>query len=108
MREGMEFPGEEEMLKGYSNAFGVLRGNDNFTLETANKLFVQEGYKLVEEFVKVMEDKFFAEATQTDFAASEVARKIINDWWRSLLRLWRTSFLLRLLRSILLLVKLPG
>merc|ERR1719186_851856 len=80
MREGMEFPGEEEMLKGYSNAFGVLRGNDNFTLETANKLFVQEGYKLMEEFVKVMEDKFFAEATQTNFAASEAARKVINDW----------------------------
>merc|ERR1719509_207775 len=92
MREGMEFPGEKEMVAGYSNAFGVLRGNENFTLETANKLFVQEGYKLVEDFVKVMEKSFYAEATQTNFAASEVARALINDWVEDFVKVMEESF----------------
>ena len=35
---------------------------------------------MLEDFEKVMKASFYAKATQTDFAASEVARKLINDW----------------------------
>ena len=80
MREGMHFPEVEEMLKGYSHVFGVLRGDENFTLETAHRLFVQEGYELMEDFVNDMKETFHAEAAQTDFADSEVARKFINAY----------------------------
>ena len=40
----MKLPGEEKLVAGKSNAFKVFEGNDDFTLETVNTLFVQDGY----------------------------------------------------------------
>ena len=73
------FP-DQEMCVGYKTIFKLLRGNNNFTLETANKMYVQDGYKLVETFTEKMRDFFNTEATLTDFAKSEEARKLINGW----------------------------
>merc|ERR1719309_1697001 len=80
MREKMKFPAEQEMLSGYRSAFGLLSGNDNFTLETANKVYVQDGYQLVKAFTEIVGKYFNAEPTPTNFAASEEARKMINGW----------------------------
>jgi len=80
MREKMKFPAEQEMLAGYRSAFGLLSGNDNFTLETANKVYVQDGYQLVKTFTETMGKYFNAEPTPTNFAASEEARDMINGW----------------------------
>jgi len=80
IRDGMRFPGEPLMLAGYKTIFKELRGNDKFTLETANKMYVMEGYKLAETFTEKMREFFNTEATLTNFAESEEARKMINDW----------------------------
>ena len=80
IREGIEFPEEKELVEGYSNVFKRLKGNKNFTLETANKLFVQEKFQLLEDFIKVIKKSFYSDVTQTNFAEEEVARKLINDW----------------------------
>ena len=80
IREGMVFPGEEEMKEGFGDLFDMMKGNDDFTLEMANNLFVQDGYQLMEEFKKVLKQSFDAEVKQTNFAESEAARKLINAW----------------------------
>merc|ERR1719290_457731 len=78
MKDTMKFPREKAMCVGYKTIFKLLRGNGNFTLETANKMYVQDGYKLVDTFTEKMREYFNTEATLTDFAKSEEARKLIN------------------------------
>jgi len=55
-------------------------GNENFTLETANRLYVQNGYQLVQEFVEKTAKHFRAEAVNIDFGRGNEAAKAINDW----------------------------
>merc|ERR1719402_674070 len=80
MKDTMRFPWEQAMCVGYESIFKLLRGNDNFTLETANKMYVQDGYQLVETFTAKMREFFNTEATLTNFAKSEEATKLINGW----------------------------
>jgi len=55
-------------------------GNDDFKLETANRLYVQEGYPLLEGFLDKTAKHFGAEAVNVDFANSGEAAKAINEW----------------------------
>merc|ERR1719402_634069 len=80
MTNTMKFFPDQETCVGYKRIFKLLRGNDNFTLETANNMYVQDGYKLVEKFTEKMRNFFNTEATLTDFAKSEEATKLINGW----------------------------
>merc|ERR1719228_946637 len=80
MVKGMVFPGVEEVKSGYGNAVKVLKSGENFTLETANRLFVHEKYELVKDYEEVVKESFRAGMTTTNFGESEAARTVINDW----------------------------
>jgi serpin B len=48
--------------------------------DTANKLYVQEGFKLLDTFLQTTSKHYHAEAEATNFAEDEAARALINDF----------------------------
>jgi len=60
----------------------LLKGDDNFTFESANQLYVQRDYQLTEQFQSEMEQHFGAPAQSVDFRdfAVEETRAKINKW----------------------------
>lgn len=67
-------------ISGYEEALSTLASNENFTLDSANKIYVQEGFKLLDSFLQTTSKHFHAEAEATNFGASEAARALINNF----------------------------
>jgi len=78
--ENMNFPEDKQVIDGYHDVLSKLKGNDDFTLETANKIYVQENFSINKNFKEVTEKKFLAGTTSINFAASAEASKVINEW----------------------------
>ena len=57
-----------------------LVSNENFTLESANKVYVQSGYKLLDSFLQTTKKNYLAEAEAIDFGESQIAVTIINNF----------------------------
>ena len=81
MKKSMAFPDKDKvLLEGYEDVLKVLKSNENFTLEAANKLFVQNNYKLLDDYLALMKAHYKATPESVNFAESEEARKLINQW----------------------------
>ncbi len=63
-----------ENISGYREALPTLASNANFTLDTANSLYVQEGFKLLDSFVHKVRSNYHSDAVNTDFSKSEAVR----------------------------------
>ncbi|MEX0717438.1 MAG: serpin family protein [Planctomycetaceae bacterium] len=51
-----------------------------YILTVANRLWGQQGYDFLPEYLKLTREQYGAELAQLDFAQSEQARMTINDW----------------------------
>ena len=82
LKSGLSLPDDESLLtSGFEGLVGALRSNENFTLDTANRLYVQQNFKLLDEYLKLTAAHFKAEAENVDFATSaEAVRTTINTW----------------------------
>ena len=83
LQAGLALPADDKDIlhAGFEGLFSALQSNENFTLDAANRLFVANNFKLLEDFLKVTAAHFKAEAENVDFAAnSEAARESINAW----------------------------
>lgn len=81
IKTALAFPENEQiLLEGFQAIGQDFAANDNVTLATANRLYVQNGYDLMAEYQEKAKSYFRAEAENVDFAQSEAARKIVNDW----------------------------
>ena len=58
----------------------MTKSNDNFTLDAANRLYVQDGYTILPEYMTKTSQHFEADAKNLDFGSEEKARKEINSW----------------------------
>ena len=67
-------------LAGYQEALTSLVSNENFILESANKVYVQSGFKLLDSFLQTTKKNYLAEAEALDFAESQMAVTIINNF----------------------------
>ena len=56
-----------------------IQGDDNFTLEAANQVYVAENYQLTAEFQSALKEHFGAPAENVNFGA-EKTRLDINKW----------------------------
>ena len=68
---------------GFSKDFGQLvkavKGNENYALEAANRMYVANYYKLLDDFQSTLKNHFEAEAQRVDFADDD-SRVNINKW----------------------------
>ncbi len=85
MAKALHFGADQE---GFHEAFGALVediGNagsrEGYELSTANSLWVQSGFTLLETFTSILSASYGALLHPTDFqGASETSRLAINDW----------------------------
>jgi serpin B len=81
MKECMAFPENNKvLLEGYEDMFNVLKSNENFTLDAANRLFVDSQYKLLDSYMSVVQSHYKAVPESVEFGKSEEARVHINQW----------------------------
>ena len=86
---GEKVPPEPFMQEGqFHSAFGVVvkdlnqrAKKGNYELAVANALWGQKGYKLLNDFLKLIETEYDGRLTEVDFVtATESARQTINAW----------------------------
>jgi serpin B len=86
---GEKVPPEPVMQEGqFHSAFGVVvkdlnqrAKKGNYELAVANALWGQKGYKLLNDFLRLIETEYGGRLTEVDFVtATESARKTINAW----------------------------
>ncbi|XP_069103394.1 leukocyte elastase inhibitor-like [Argopecten irradians] len=58
----------------------VLAGNENVTLQIANRLFPNNKVEIVPSFIELCAKHYQADAKAMDYGQFETARKVINDW----------------------------
>lgn len=64
----------------YSSILPTLKGNENYALHTANKIYVQNSFPLKEDFKKVASDIYSAGIENVDFSQKIEAADTINNW----------------------------
>lgn len=70
----------DEKINGViGNLVRSIKGDDNFTLEAANQVYVAENYQLTAEFQSALKEHFGAPAENVNFGA-EKTRLDINKW----------------------------
>ena len=57
----------------------IIKGNESYTMESANQLYVANNYPLTERFQTLMKNDFGAAAENVDFTLDET-RLNINKW----------------------------
>ena len=80
MWAGLGLPDTETAEAGWSQAIPALRTNMYFTLETANTAFVDEKYKILDEYKESIQRIFHSDVSPVDFGDSGVTSKRINSW----------------------------
>ena len=81
MKSVLAFPKDSALQQGYQILLSVLKSNENFTLESANRVFVQENYKLLDSYLTAVKKYYHAEPYELDFMEeSEKSRQVINKW----------------------------
>jgi len=73
---------ESERRPNFARMINEINKKDGkYTLSTANALWVQEGYKLLDEYLEVVERYYGGKATNLDFVREmEKSRRTINAW----------------------------
>merc|ERR1712142_1264073 len=78
--DALFFPSSHTLLAGYKELIPALMSNRDFTLETANSLFVMEGYPISDDFQTSLSNNFHSSVNVVDFSKSKAAAKEINSW----------------------------
>jgi len=60
--------------------YNHLNYNDKYTISTANALWPDLGFNLLDEYVNIIETYYGGKATEVEYANPEEAARIINEW----------------------------
>ncbi|KAF7634179.1 SERPIN domain-containing protein [Meloidogyne graminicola] len=73
---------EKETHAYFGKLFDSYNNNKakNYTLDVANKIFTQEGFKILEDFINLIKIYYGGQFQQLNFAKNVEAAKIINDF----------------------------
>lgn len=58
----------------------ICASNKNYTLETANRVFVKDGFPLLDAYKKILNDHYQGQFQSVDFAQAQAAAKTINQF----------------------------
>ena len=81
LSNGLQLPESHEKVQDiFKSLSPKLRGNDKYTLSSANKVYVKDGFQISDDFKKTAVDVYNSEIQNIDFAKSESAAGEINKW----------------------------
>lgn len=80
MITGLQFAGltKESIAQSYQTALAPLQNNES--LKTANKLYLQQGYRTKAAFNDIISQDFYTSAELVDFNLPKSAAAEINNW----------------------------
>ena len=80
IRQALALPEDAAALHdGYSKVLAKLQDPPNVTLSTANKMYVQHSYKILDSYLDLMKSQYLSELKSVDFADAAGTSKLIND-----------------------------
>jgi len=81
MHSVLGFPQNDTVtLCSFGRIYNLLNINKEYTLNTANALWIKKGYPFLEEYLKFIENYYMGKTTEVDFGNPEKSAKIINQW----------------------------
>ncbi|KAF0288047.1 Leukocyte elastase inhibitor [Amphibalanus amphitrite] len=87
LRKALALPEDAAALHdGYGKVLAKLNDPPNVTLSTANKMYVQNSYKILDSYLELMKNQYLSELKSVDFADAAGTSKLINDDVESLTR----------------------
>jgi len=79
--DGLHLPENKEKVKPiFQELTSHLQGNDKYTITSANKIYLQDGFKIVDDFKSSAVDVFKSYIQNIDFTNKEAAASEINKW----------------------------
>ena len=79
-RKVLNIPVAKSAADGYKTVMNDLNNIQNVTLHVANKIYIQEDYKLKESFRTVATDYFYSDTETVNFVDNIVSANKINHW----------------------------
>ncbi len=77
----LNFPqNNDTVLCSFGKIYNLLNIEKEYTLHTANALWVRENYPFLSSYLKFIENYYMGKATEIDFTNPEQAAEIINQW----------------------------
>jgi len=80
IKKGLFLPPSPTLQAEYKNILPTIRSTKDFTIETANKVFVKKGFSIKRDFQEILRNSFHSNIQDLDFGDSEEAADEINDW----------------------------
>ncbi|KAF5300346.1 hypothetical protein FQR65_LT09176 [Abscondita terminalis] len=78
---GLHLPESQEQVQNMIKELTPkLKGNDKYTLASANKVYVKDGFQISDDFKSVAVKVFDSEIQNIDFVKSDEASKEMNKW----------------------------
>jgi serpin B len=81
LRTALHLPDDKETVESaIKSLLPKLKGNDLYTLHTANKMYVKKDFSIKEGFKKAATQVYYADTDTIDFTQSVQAAKTMNSW----------------------------
>jgi len=80
LKEGLTLKDFDVVKNGFKDALTLLKTNENFTLNAANRIYHSVDSALDKSFIKSTQEFFLAEPVGMDFGQEEQSRTAINQW----------------------------
>jgi serpin B len=81
LRTVLQLPEDKETVESaIKSLLPKLKGNDLYTLHTANKMYVKKNFSIKEGFKKAAAQVYYADTDTIDFTQSVQAAKTMNSW----------------------------
>jgi serpin B len=81
IRSGLRLPSTEEQTRSlFVKLLPTLKGDGEFSLSTANKIYVRQNFSIKDEFKQVATSVYLADLENLDFSKSDEAASAVNKW----------------------------
>jgi len=77
----LHFPQQNDtMLCSFGRIYNLLNQKKDYTLQTANALWIKQGYPFLTEYLVFIEHYYMGKATEVDFSDPQGSSQLINNW----------------------------
>ena len=80
IEKGLFFTPSSILQAEYKNIIPAIRSTQDFTIQTANKMFVQKDFSILKEFQQILIKSFHTNIQDIDFRDAQAAVNEINGW----------------------------
>ncbi|EFA09184.1 serpin peptidase inhibitor 18 [Tribolium castaneum] len=81
LRNSLHLPNDKTKVESaLKSLLPKIKGNDLYTLHTANKMYVKKDFAIKEEFKKAASQVYYADSESIDFTKNVEAANVMNSW----------------------------